>query len=80
MRAVLWLCAAALPVALVFVIWPGIDLTVAALAYTPGEGFVLARDPVANEIQVWLGRAVAAAVGLGAALGAMRIGQGGHFF
>jgi lipid A 4'-phosphatase len=61
MRAVLWLCAAALPVALVFVIWPGIDLTVAALAYTPGEGFVLARDPVANEIQVWLGRAVAAA-------------------
>jgi lipid A 4'-phosphatase len=59
MRPVLWLCSAALPVALVFVLWPEIDLAVAALAHRPGAGFVLGGDPVAEGIQLWLGRVVA---------------------
>ena len=61
MRPVLALCAAALPVALVFVAWPEIDLAVASLVHVPGQGFLLSGDPVAEGVQLWLGRAVAAA-------------------
>lgn len=37
-------CAAFLAAAVVFLLWPGIDLAVARLFYVPGEGFPLSRS------------------------------------
>jgi len=42
--AIIW-CAAFLLSALLFQLWPGIDLAVSGLFYTPGTGFTLANDP-----------------------------------
>lgn len=47
-------CAAFLAAAAVFLLWPGIDLAVAALFYVPGEGFPLSRSVMLE----WLRQAV----------------------
>lgn len=56
-RLTLVWCAALLLSALMFQLWPGIDLAVSGLFYTPGEGFGLAKDhalEVLRETIWWL--------------------------
>lgn len=45
-RAFAWLAVALVATAAVFSLWPGLDLAMAGLFYTPGAGFPLERVPL----------------------------------
>ncbi|MCU9850455.1 phosphatase PAP2 family protein [Defluviimonas sp. WL0024] len=54
-RAALWLVAATLAATGVFALWPGLDLAVSALFYTPGAGFPMSGDPLVEGLRnfIW---------------------------
>lgn len=74
-RQSLVLLAALLVAAVVFSLWPGLDLAVSAFFYTPGSGFALEQSPplVATRWAIWyLAEATVALALAGSALALFR--------
>jgi membrane-associated PAP2 superfamily phosphatase len=75
-RDFVWLAVAMIVAAIVFSLWPGLDLATTGLFYTPGQGFVLDRSPALTTMRwaIWyLVEASVALTLLGLVLAVIRI-------